>query len=198
MSQKRYIGEPKRLYDFMHYFAVLCPKCNHEGKVALTHFLDTNNAVFKCTHCFFSEKASERMRYKSTAKAKCGNCLAKLIVNVEGRKTIPKYIIISCPECTAKNRVAENWEVYIQRYNISGIIDPVFGLPLYYQTKIKEEILWAYNIEHLIAIRDYVSSELRERTTNKFKMTMVEKLPQFIKNAKNREEVLKSIDKFKK
>jgi hypothetical protein len=198
MSQNRYKGEPKRLYDFMQHFAVLCPKCKHEGKVALAHFLDTNNAVFKCTHCFFSEKASERIRYRSTAKAKCGNCLAKLNINVEGRKTIPKYIIIVCPECIAKNRVAENWEAYIQKYNQSGIIDPVFGLPLYYQTKIKEEIFWAYNKNHLNAIRDYVSSELRERTTYKFNMTMVEKLPQFIKNAKNREDVIKAIDRFTK
>lgn len=136
------------------------------------------------------------MRYRSTAKAKCGNCLAKLNIDVEGRKTIPKYIIVVCNECKAKNKVAENWEAYIQTYNKAGIIDPIFGLPLYYQTKIKEEILWAYNKDHLIAIKDYVSSDLRERTSHKFKMTMVEKLPQFIKNAKNREEVLKAIDKI--
>jgi hypothetical protein len=42
-------------------------------------------------------------------------------------------------------------------------------------------------------IKHYVQATLRERTTDKFKMTMVERLPDFIKLAKNREEILKTL-----
>ena len=72
-------------------------------------------------------------------------------------------------------------------------IDPAFGLPLWYQDIVKGNIIWAFNMRHLTEIKNYVKSTLRERTTDKFKMTMVEKLPDFIKMAKNREEVLKAL-----
>jgi hypothetical protein len=50
----------------------------------------------------------------------------------------------------------------------------------------------------LLEIKAYVGSKLRERSTDRFKMTMVEKLPDFIKSAKNREEVLKAIGRMEK
>lgn len=195
MNQRRYVGQPKRLYDFMDYFDVLCPRCQKHGKIDLPHFLDTKNATFKCQNCHFSEKANDRLRFRSVAKTKCINCENKLEVPIEGRKKIPKYIVIPCQICNTRNRIAENWETYFLKYNESGIVDPVFGLPLYYQMSFRNEIFWAYNDDHLREIRNYVASELRERSTNKFKMTMVEKLPQFIKEAKNRTELIKLLDK---
>ena len=62
---------------------------------------------------------------------------------------------------------------------------------------MKGEIIWAYNQKHLLEIENYVRATLRERTTDRFKMTMVEKLPDFIKSAKNRDEVLKALDRMK-
>ena len=56
--------------------------------------------------------------------------------------------------------------------------------------------IWAYNLRHITEIKNYVRSTLRERTTDRFKMTMVEKLPDFIKLAKNREEVLKALERM--
>ena len=193
MSQKRYTGEAKRLYDFMKEFSVYCPKCNVKADVSVANNFDYKNAVLKCSACHFSENAKDRIRYKSTDKAKCSQCLTNLRSEVEDIKTIPNYITIICPECRSTNKVKENWESYILKYHRTGIVDPAFGLPLWYQTPLKDEIIWAYNLDHLNEIRDYVSSELRERTTDKFKMTMVEKLPEFIKIGKNREEVLKAL-----
>jgi hypothetical protein len=44
-------------------------------------------------------------------------------------------------------------------------------------------------------IRSYVSSRLRERQTMS-PTTMVERLPNFIKEARNRETIVKAIDKL--
>ncbi|MBL0024369.1 MAG: hypothetical protein WBP08_13195 [Saprospiraceae bacterium] len=197
MSQKRYSGDPKRLYDFMTSFVVVCPKCDLDGEITVPYFLDYKNAIFTCGHCYHSEKAKDRLRYKSTAKANCNQCQASLKIEVADRKSIPNYITVICPECTSANKVKENWESYILKYNNSGTIDPAFGLPLWYQAPIKDEVIWAYNLYHLHEIRDYVSSRLRERTTDRYKMTMVEKLPDFIKMAKNRDEILKAIERMK-
>ncbi|HQX45015.1 MAG TPA: hypothetical protein PK209_10700, partial [Saprospiraceae bacterium] len=89
-----------------------------------------------------------------------------------------------------------NWESYQLKYHPSGTIDPAFGLPLWYSGIVKGELIWAYNQKHLTEIENYVRATLRERTTDRFKMTMVEKLPDFIKSAKNREEVLKTLEKM--
>lgn len=195
-ARHRYEGEPKRLYDYMEEFAVHCPKCNDEAKITLPQFFKYTDAELKCKLCFFSEKASSRVRFKATSKARCNECREPLNININERKEIPSFINVVCGHCKTLNKVQENWESYILKYNESGIIDPAFGLPLWYQEEIKDEILWAFNKGHLQEIKNYVTADLRERSTDRFKMTMVEKLPQFIKSAKNREEVVKAIEKM--
>lgn len=192
----RYEGEAKRVYDFMNEFAVHCPKCNDEAKITVPHFFKYTDAELKCKHCFFSEKASSRERFKATSKARCIECRELLIININERKEIPPFINVVCRHCNTLNKVKEHWESYILKYNENGIIDPAFGLPLWYQEEVKDEILWAFNKSHLLEIKNYVAAELRERITDRFKMTMVEKLPNFIKSAKNRNDVLKTIEKM--
>jgi len=75
--------------------------------------------------------------------------------------------------------------------------DPIFNLPLWFQTEVKGEVFWAYNRKHLSDIRDYASAKLRERKATGY-TTMVERLPSFIKSAKNRSAIIKAIDKMMK
>ena len=192
----RYEGDPKRMYDFMNEFDVHCPKCDDEAIITVPLYFKYAEAELKCKHCFFSEKAKSRERYRATSKARCKECREFLVINIEERKEIPAYVNIVCEHCRTVNKVQENWESYLMKYSEEGIIDPAFGLPLWYQENVKDEILWAFNKAHLKEIKNYVAAELRERTTDRFKMTMVEKLPNFIKSAKNREEVLKAIEKM--
>jgi hypothetical protein len=195
--QKRYISEPKRLYDFMTDFSVHCPKCDGNAEVTLPIQFDYKNATLKCPSCHYSEKATDLVRYKPAGKAKCYQCLEFLDLSViDGYKSIPSFINITCKYCKTINKVSENWESYIEKYQESGIVDPAFGLPLWYQDSVKGNAIWAYNLRHLTEIKNYVRSTLRERTTDKFKMTMVEKLPDFIKSAKNRDEILKALERM--
>ncbi len=195
-ANHRYEGEAKRMYDFMNEFAVHCPKCNDEAKITVPQYFKYADAELKCNHCFFSEKAQSRVRYKATTKARCKECREFLVIEIEERKEIPSFVNVVCTHCRTMNKVQENWESYILKYNESGIIDPAFGLPLWYQEEVKDEILWAFNKSHLQEIKNYVTAVLRERTTDRFKMTMVEKLPNFIKSAKNRDEIIKAIEKM--
>ena len=198
MDEKlRYTGGSNRLYDFMDEFTTHCPKCQGKADVSIPTHFDYKNAILKCTSCHYLEKVYENMRYKPTGKAKCHQCLEFLDLTViNGYKNIPSYVNITCKNCRTINKVNENWESYISKYNDSGIVDPAFGLPFWYQDSVKGNIIWAYNIKHLTEIKNYVRATLRERVTDKFKMTMVEKLPDFIKLAKNRKEVLKAIGRM--
>lgn len=195
----RFTSQPIRLYDLMTEFSVHCPKCEGHAVVSIPIQFDYKNATLKCNSCHYSEKAIDRERYKPAGKAKCHQCLEFLNIDiVEGYKTIPTYINVACNTCHTINQVKENWEPFIEKYQASGIIDPAFGLQLWFQGSVKGNIIWAYNLRHLTEIKNYVQATLRERTTDRFKMTMVEKLPDFIKLAKNRDEVLKIIERMEK
>ena len=193
----RYNGEPKRLYDFMSEFAVHCPVCNERATVYVPYFLHFMEARLKCNSCHFSEKIESRIQYKLSGRAKCIHCLEFLdLSKINPYKEIPKFVNVKCGSCLRINKVNKNWNAEVVKYQNTGVTDPAFGLPLWYKTEIKGNIFWAYNLEHLIEIRDYVEARLRERSTHRFKMTMVEKLPDFLKAAKNRKLVLKHIAKM--
>jgi len=80
--------------------------------------------------------------------------------------------------------------------SIGGNFDWYFRLPLWLQISCCGEILWAYNLRHLEILEKYVSAKLRERT-KKGRNSFLSKLPDWIKSAKNRREVLKAIGKLK-
>jgi hypothetical protein len=77
--------------------------------------------------------------------------------------------------------------------------DPYFGLDLWLQTSCCGKTLWARNADHLSFLSDYVRAEIRERATglepgayrNK---RMSSRLPRWLTDAKNRQDVLKCID----
>jgi hypothetical protein len=55
-------------------------------------------------------------------------------------------------------------------------------------------VLWALNEDHLDSLEDFVSAHMREAYPN---ATMASRLPEWMKSAKNREDVLKCIRKLR-
>jgi hypothetical protein len=81
--------------------------------------------------------------------------------------------------------------------SIGGNFDWYFRLPLWLQIECcGGETLWAYDKKHLNFIENYVAARLRERKPNVNK-SLASRLPQWIKSAKNREEILRAIGKLK-
>jgi hypothetical protein len=74
--------------------------------------------------------------------------------------------------------------------------DWYFGFPLWLEIECCGELFWAYNLEHLQMIEDYVGAKLRERT-KKGRNSLLSKLPQWIKSAGNRDEVLRAIARLR-
>lgn len=126
-------------------------------------------------------------------------------------------VSIHCPSCTAKaitklNRTQLKAElicvscgIYKERsMKFSGdtsghIIMPAhqfFKVELWYQTPFKDDYFWALNESHLLYLERYIAAELREHKNRKG-FTLIEKLPKFYHEAKNREALLKAIKKLK-
>ena len=73
-------------------------------------------------------------------------------------------------------------------------LDWYFAQPLWLQIPCCSEILWAYNERHLAFLESFVKAELREAYPNQ---TLASRLPEWMKLAKNREEILKCIRKLR-
>ena len=104
-------------------------------------------------------------------------------------------IELKCPTCKQEKRYNMNYSLTYA--NNKQATDPNFDLQLWLQIPIDDNILWAYNYDHLDYLKKYVSAKLREEHAVT-KNSMTQKLPDFIKLAKNRERILKAIERLEK
>lgn len=91
---------------------------------------------------------------------------------------------------------AQDWPA--GQYAIGDSYDPYFHLPLWLQAACDGHVLWAFNQRHLRFIRDYVAATNRStpprHATDPLNGLLESRLPRWIKLAKNREAVLRSIE----
>jgi hypothetical protein len=71
------------------------------------------------------------------------------------------------------------------------------SVPLWLTTECRGKTLWAYNVDHLDLLKGYVGAPLRERGTIPGSMSLVERLPAWIKLSKNRGDVLRAIARLR-
>lgn len=89
--------------------------------------------------------------------------------------------------------------VILPRGTAQPATDPYFGVPLWLQAETRHGWLWAYNREHLDLIRRFVQAPMRERAPwydTGPKLTLVARLPAWIKRAKNRDEILRAVSRI--
>ena len=80
---------------------------------------------------------------------------------------------------------------------VGGNFDWYFRFPLWLEISCcGGETLWAYNEKHLEFIENCVAARLRERVPN-INKSLASRLPNWLKRAKNRDEILKAIGKLK-
>lgn len=72
-----------------------------------------------------------------------------------------------------------------------------FNAELWLQMPFRGDVFIAYNQEHLEYLEKYISASLREHK-DRTHFTLLEKLPKFYHDAKNRDALLKIISKLKR
>lgn len=96
---------------------------------------------------------------------------------------------LRCPACG----------LFKDEYPASSVVgvsvDPYFRLPLWLRADCCGHVLWAYNIRHLDLLESYVGAYLRERGSDPD--SMLAKLPAWLKAAKHRDEVLRTINRLR-
>lgn len=182
----------------MNEFSVECPKCKKEALVTVGNAFWLDNGKLTCKNCMHSEKATDLIRYKLIVKRNCDNCGKEFESIIPNQKEKVKEITIPCPHCGITRTYKPKNEEYKINYENNGqACEPIFNLPLWFQADVRGNLFWAYNRRHLGEIKSYVSSKLRERQTTTH-TTMVERLPNFIKDSKNRETLIKIIERLER
>lgn len=195
----RFVDPLYLLYGFnaiMHrneQVAVKCPKCSGLANISKGE----RGFMVRCTVCFHQEMEPEA--YRCTASGICEVCERWFNEQVTDQKQqTQKAVRIACPHCSAVNQVVLRKALtYTGCYSdFRNERDPVFQLELYYLDYFRGKPVWAANREHLSYLISYISAELREKPTAVIKRTASHSLPKYMKDAKNREAIVKLLHKL--
>ncbi|WIX81362.1 TFIIB-type zinc ribbon-containing protein [Amycolatopsis carbonis] len=129
---------------------------------------------------------------------RCGECARVVVVPGAGAE-LREPRRLACGQCGyVRGQTGQT------RYGPapSGTVcDPYLQEPLWLQGDCGGNVLWAYNEAHLDYLEAFVVARLREKVVVgegewRRRMTMVAKLPAWLKAAKNRERVLRGIERM--
>lgn len=120
----------------------------------------------------------------------CPSCSEKAIATVDFELKSARLFCVNC----GFNK--ETSTVVNDKASLQMSAHHYFGAELWLTLPFKNEVFWAYNNQHLLYLENYISAKLREHKDRKH-FTLLEKLPKFYHNSKNREGLLKLIDKLK-
>ncbi|GAA4020483.1 hypothetical protein [Streptomyces plumbiresistens] len=153
----------------------------------------------------FRDRRSTAYDFIGSVLVRCPRCTR--IAHVEAHRTteeaLPTRLFaprrLVCRAC-GLSRTWQGRSIEFSGGRHSPARDPYFRLPLWLQVETRHGGLWAYNLEQLDLLGRFVGASLRERAPwydTGQKMTYVARLPTWIKNAKNRDEVLRAVDRLR-
>lgn len=120
----------------------------------------------------------------------CPTCARKAvaIANIDAKK-----VRLFCVHCGYNKEATVELDQHIV---IKRPSHEFFDAELWLQADFKNEVFWAYNDKHLHYLERYIRATLRGHKEREH-FTLLEKLPKFYHEAKNREDLLKIIAKLK-
>ncbi len=141
----------------------------------------------------FQDQNFRLSHFEQEVHVQCPSCAKKALAKVDH---IQKEARLICPSCGFHKQKS----TFSKLFGISGhwerSADKYFSAQLWYQITFKNDIFWAYNLEHLNYLEHYIGAALREHQERSH-YTLLEKLPKFYHEAKNRDALLKLIQKLK-
>jgi hypothetical protein len=119
----------------------------------------------------------------------CPSCAKKATAKVNFEAKVARLFCTSCG-CNKETSIA------IKNGIVETAANHYFQADLWLKATFKNDVFWAYNDKHLEYLERYISATLREHK-DRTHFTLLEKLPKFYHEAKNREGLLKIIAKLK-
>jgi hypothetical protein len=120
----------------------------------------------------------------------CPTCQKKAIATVDFEA---KKARLFCLQCGLNK---ETTTALTKNGSVETAANFYFQVELWLTAPFKNEVFWAYNDKHLDYLERYISATLREHT-DRTHFTLLEKLPKFYHEAKNRKGLIKIIEKLR-
>ncbi|MEO8533582.1 MAG: hypothetical protein ABI441_07525 [Flavobacterium sp.] len=206
---ERFQDENKFLGSFANEILVECPKCDSRSAIKRERQIQAEckcgscysySTVFECKHCFY--KLEEPVyQYIAYGNPYCNHCFEKYEFKSQLLKDKPGKYRAKCTHCNFQEEWKPKIKKVIQSTKVQDglITDEWYNFPLWFQKEVSGNVFWAYNQEHISYLEKYIKASLRERNSKiNFSTSLVTRLPKFVKEAKNREKLLKIIEKWKK
>lgn len=124
----------------------------------------------------------------------CSNC-ADVIASQPSSHSYRPTAKLTCLCCGYSSEAA------LDSYSPGKPKDWYFHHPLWLQAQCAGHTFWAYNLEQLEYIGEYIQVDLREKLKDGsgwHSNSLLNRLPRWIKESGNREAVMKAIDKLRK
>ena len=182
----KFSDKGKYNFEFTDEIAVECPKCS---QLALIKDRDR----LSCQSCSLTIKKDEGKWFGSTigyVRRRCYECGRRLHEEIKGPKHKYEFKLI-CSGCKCEMIEPIKWE----QSHEDKTHDIYFGLPLWFTGTVKGNEFWLFNREHLNFLKNYISAKIRVREPNK-NSSMVSRLPSWLLSKKNRDAVLKEINRI--
>ncbi len=179
-----------RLWEYHDRVFCRCPKCDQQALIAR----NLDRIRVSCLCCTYQEDWNSKKIYADAvgiAEAPCPTCGSRLKAQQKAQAIHkqPETILVNCPGCKQSANIKLHWQKDLdQRYG-NNPVDPFFGFALWLQIECCNNILWAYNEQHLAVLKFYVTSK-----DSRSQGSMISRLPKWILAAKNRDAILKCLD----
>ena len=199
-SSSRHVDHGASLRSFADEVLVRCVRCGEPGRV-LTSVDDQRQrtGAFRCAACeLHADTASGTWLgpVEWTGRRPCGYCGHQWLRINDLVTGFPRAVRTesdaSCTECGRVSTVQVSAHRHVPE---DAAIDPHFGLPLLLTVACRHGVVWAYNERHLAELRSYVVATLRTRQGGG-NSAMFSRLPPWMKAAKHRAEIAKSLDRL--
>ena len=141
----------------------------------------------------FTDKKFRLTDFENKVWVVCSSCSKQAIATINETE---KKARLLCTHC-GFNKTASTKFVYKKgkTMEVKQAANLFFDAKLWFSAPFKGDVFWAYNLEHLNYLEQYITAKIREHK-DRTHFTLLEKLPKFYHEAKNREALLKLITKL--
>ncbi|MEX0995668.1 MAG: hypothetical protein WDZ45_01310 [Flavobacteriaceae bacterium] len=142
----------------------------------------------------FQDQNHRLCDFEKKVWVKCPQCTKQAIALL---REDDKEVRLHCKHCGYSKQKSMLVQYKEGKYaELKQAAHAYFEVELWFKAPFKNEVFWAYNPAHLEYLEQYISAKLREHK-DRTHFTLLEKLPRFYHEAKNREGLLKIIKKLK-
>ena len=141
----------------------------------------------------FQDQNYRLTHFQEEVAVACPKCNKKALTTVNYEEKKAKLTCTHCGFHDVKDTLLTHLG-YTANYKADA--SAYFDVETWYLAPFKNDFFFAYNEAHLLYLEQYIGAKLREHK-DRSHFTLLEKLPKFYHEAKNREALLKLIEKLK-